>query len=85
MRRPMIRSLDAEASADVPTLLDSAALAARIGLSRRAIERLRMVGGGPPFLKLGHRVLYDPQLVSLWLRGRVFTSTTHASRVRGEL
>ena len=39
-------------------LLTPCQLAARWGLSEKAIERWRMLGTGPVYLKLGSRVLY---------------------------
>lgn len=39
-------------------LLTPCQLAARWGLSEKTIERWRMLGTGPVYLKLGSRVLY---------------------------
>ena len=39
-------------------LLSPRQLAARWGLSEKTLERWRMLGTGPAFLKLGSRVLY---------------------------
>lgn len=41
-----------------PVLLSPRQLAARWGLSEKTLERWRMLGTGPVFLKLGGRVLY---------------------------
>ena len=40
-------------------LLSPRQLAARWGLSEKTLERWRMLGTGPAFLKLGSRVLYS--------------------------
>lgn len=40
-------------------LLGPRQLAARWGLSEKTLERWRMLGTGPAFLKLGSRVLYS--------------------------
>ena len=40
-------------------LLTPLQLAARWGLSEKTLERWRMLGSGPVFLKLGGRVLYQ--------------------------
>jgi len=40
-------------------LLNPRQLAARWGLSEKTLERWRMLGTGPAFLKLGSRVLYS--------------------------
>jgi hypothetical protein len=44
--------------AETPVLLSPRQLAARWGLSEKTLERWRMLGTGPVFLKLGGRVLY---------------------------
>jgi len=44
--------------AEAPVLLSPRQLAARWGLSEKTLERWRMLGTGPVFLKLGGRVLY---------------------------
>jgi predicted DNA-binding transcriptional regulator AlpA len=33
----------------------------RLGLSVRTLQKWRLQGNGPPFLKLGHAVRYDPE------------------------
>jgi len=43
----------------LPELITPRALAARWGLSEKTLERWRMLGTGPAFLKLGSRVLYS--------------------------
>ena len=42
-----------------PVLLSPRQLATRWGLSEKTLERWRMLGTGPVFLKLGGRVLYN--------------------------
>lgn len=46
-------------TAPQPELLTPRQLAARWGLSEKTLERWRMLGSGPVFLKLGGRVLYQ--------------------------
>jgi predicted site-specific integrase-resolvase len=46
-----------------PALLSPRQLAARWGLSEKTLERWRMLGTGPVFLKLGGRVLYRIDVV----------------------
>ena len=41
--------------------------AQKIGLSPRTLERWRLIQEGPPFCKLGSRVVYDLQAVEDWL------------------
>ncbi len=48
----------------LPELITPRTLAARWGLSEKTLERWRMTGNGPTFLKLGSRVLYRMNDVS---------------------
>lgn len=48
-------------------LLDTHAAAERVGLARATLAKLRVIGGGPPFIKLGARVLYDEADVAGWI------------------
>jgi len=32
-----------------------------LGISTSTLSKLRVFGGGPPFLKFGRRVVYDPR------------------------
>ena len=48
-------------------LLDTFETAARLKLARATLAKLRVNGGGPPFLKLGWKVLYDEADVAEWL------------------
>jgi excisionase family DNA binding protein len=40
--------------------------AAYLGISRSYLNKLRVHGGGPAFLKLGRRVVYDPRDLETW-------------------
>jgi len=52
-------------------------------LSHRTLERMRVEGGGPPFVKAGNgkraRVLYLKSDLIAWLKGRRFDSTSEYS------
>jgi excisionase family DNA binding protein len=50
--------------------------AAYLGLSPKTLETLRTRGGGPPFLKLGRRVVYRKADLDTWLAARVRHSTS---------
>jgi predicted DNA-binding transcriptional regulator AlpA len=66
-------------------LLTPAQVAAAIGLSRSTLAKLRLTGGGPPFRKLGSRVLYPQVALEEWIGSRpVFLSTSEytTGRVR---
>jgi predicted site-specific integrase-resolvase len=63
-------------------LLDAHDVATRLkGVSPRTLERWRVTGQGPRFIKVGHRVLYRETDVEDWLdqQTRVFT---HESKAR---
>lgn len=49
------------------SLLSTNDAARRLGLSPRTLEALRVRGGGPEFIKLGRRVLYEPQSLTRWI------------------
>ena len=48
-------------------LLDTQAAAERVGLARATLAKLRVTGGGPPFIKLGARVLYESADLEAWV------------------
>ncbi len=50
--------------------------AARSGLSERTLEKLATDGEGPPFVKVGRRVLYPIAEADDWLRARMVRSTS---------
>ena len=47
-----------------------------LGLSPRTLEKFRVVGGGPPFHKLGRRVLYTIEDLQAWAGVRRRWSTS---------
>lgn len=58
-----------------PVLLSPRQLAARWGLSEKTLERWRMQGCGPVFLKLGGRVLYRAEEIQAHEQQRTRRST----------
>jgi hypothetical protein len=44
-------------------------------ISPRTLERMRWAGEGPPFLKIGRKVLYDREDLLAWARSHRRTST----------
>ena len=46
------------------------------GSSASTFAKLRLYGGGPVFLKLGRRVVYNPDDLDAWLASRRRTSTS---------
>lgn len=53
--------------------------AKRWGISPKTLANQRWRGDGPPFIKLGRLVRYDPELTDAWLAERVRTSTSEVS------
>lgn len=50
--------------------------AAYTGLSVSTLNKLRVLGGGPVFLKLGRRVAYDRSDLDAWLASKRRRSTS---------
>jgi predicted DNA-binding transcriptional regulator AlpA len=57
------------------SLLSQREAAARLLLSERTLERWRVTGGGPAFVKLGRRVAYREADLETWIALRVRHST----------
>jgi predicted DNA-binding transcriptional regulator AlpA len=38
------------------------------GLASSTLEKMRVTGGGPPYLKIGRRVLYFRDDIEVWLQ-----------------
>ncbi len=49
---------------------------AHLKLSPRTLEKMRTIGGGPRFRKLGRRVMYSLQDLDTWADSRVCDSTS---------
>jgi hypothetical protein len=49
--------------------------AARLGFSVRTLQQWRVKGGGPPYIKVGVSVRYNPEAVDVWLNERARTGT----------
>jgi excisionase family DNA binding protein len=60
---------------DRPLLLTQPEAADYLRLSERTLERLRVNGGGPRFIKAGRRVLYRAEDIEAWVQSRTFGST----------
>lgn len=60
------------------TLHDEVQEAARLNISRRTLQTWRLRGGGPPFIKVGSAVRYDPTQTDAWLNARTVQSTSQA-------
>lgn len=49
-----------------------------VSLSERTLERLRVSGTGPRYVKLGRRVAYRQADIEAWIAERVVSSTSEA-------
>ena len=56
--------------------LDTVQAAKHLGLSVRTLNRYRVSGGGPVFLRLGGRVRYLREELDRWAESRPRTSTS---------
>ncbi len=71
---PFVGKLGREAE----SLLTEQDVAALTRLSTRTLERRRLDGTGPTFIKLGRRVVYRRQDVDSWIEQNRFASTSEA-------
>ena len=65
---------------DERTLLNTEQTAQRLGLSPRTLERYRVTGEGPEYLKMGHAVRYTASALKRWLKGCKRRSTSDDGR-----
>lgn len=63
---------------EVADLLDTPALAKKLGVQANTLEKWRVRGEGPTYVKIGRRIAYHPQDVEEWLTSRRATSTSQA-------
>ena len=56
--------------------------AERLRLSPRSLERFRLNGMGPCFVKAGRRVLYRISDLDAWANARTYASTAEAEAAR---
>ena len=55
------------------TLLKEKQAAERLGVARRTLQRWRISGDGPPFVRIGpRRVAYPETALAAWCQGRTF-------------
>jgi predicted DNA-binding transcriptional regulator AlpA len=58
------------------TLLTQREAALALRLSQRTLERMRVAGNGPRFVKCNRNIRYQQQDLEQWIAGRVRTSTS---------
>jgi predicted DNA-binding transcriptional regulator AlpA len=63
------------------TLLTQRDAARLLRLSERTLERLRLLGNGPRYVKTTRRVLYREADLEAWVASRLTTSTSEVGAV----
>ena len=71
---------------NIPTpilpLLDTESAATELDVSSSFLNKARLTGKGPRFVKIGRAVRYEPSEIALWLAGRRRHSTSHKDAAR---
>lgn len=57
-------------------LLTTKEVAAYLRVSKSYLDKLRVYGGGPKFLRFGRKILYRKADLDFWAAGRCFASTS---------
>jgi predicted DNA-binding transcriptional regulator AlpA len=52
---------------EVADLIDTPALAKKLGIQANTLEKWRVRGEGPTYVKIGRRIAYHPTDVEAWL------------------
>lgn len=65
--------------AELADLLDTPTLAKKLGLRANTLEKWRVQGGGPAYVRIGRKIAYRPQDVESWLESRRTFSTSGAT------
>lgn len=63
----------------IPELLDTEGAAKAVGLAVSSLEKKRLSGAGPRFVKLGRAVRYDPADLRAWVDANRRTSTSEVT------
>ena len=61
-------------------LLTQSEAARQLRLSERTLERLRLSGGGPVYVKAGRSVRYREADLEAWIAARLINSTSEERR-----
>ena len=64
----------------LPTVLTTKQAAEHLSLAVTTLEKYRVYGGGPRFVRLGRAVRYRASDLTAWLESHVRTSTSDAWR-----
>jgi predicted DNA-binding transcriptional regulator AlpA len=58
--------------------LDTPQAAEYLGIGKSSLDKLRVAGGGPAFIKIGKRVVYDPADLDVWFAAHKRTSISES-------
>ena len=62
---------------DLPmTILDTSQAAKYLGLAKSTVQKMRVYGGGPRFLKLNRSVRYRTEDLDDWIRSNIVANTS---------
>jgi predicted DNA-binding transcriptional regulator AlpA len=59
--------------------LDTPQAAEYLGLGKSTLDKLRVAGSGPAFIKIGKRVVYDPADLDAWFAAHKRISTSEST------
>ena len=78
--RQLEESMEPSKSIHLPDLcfLTENETAKTLNKSPRTLQRWRVDGNGPPFVRAGSGILYRPQDIEIWAAENTFTSTSQA-------
>ena len=62
-------------------ILSTAEAARTLRLALASLAKMRCRGGGPDYLKLGRRIVYERSALDSWLAARRAKSTSDAARL----
>jgi predicted DNA-binding transcriptional regulator AlpA len=74
MRRPLLTT-----PMQMQPLLTTRAAAELLCLDQRTLERFRIAGTGPRFVKMGKSIRYRPSDLETWLAAKTHSSTSSSS------
>ncbi len=57
-------------------VIDTVQAAKFVGLAKVTLDKMRLVGNGPPYVKMGKAVRYRIADLESWVEARVITSTS---------
>ncbi|WEK50983.1 MAG: helix-turn-helix domain-containing protein [Candidatus Kaistia colombiensis] len=60
-------------------MLDTLEAATYAGLGKSTLDKFRLTGGGPTYIKVGKRVVYDLSDLDIWLASRRRQSTSQVA------